>query len=159
VRTALKSVFSQLILPIAVLVIAGAIMLRTATITEPSAYNFFTNYFSQVTRKADRPFLYKTYLTPLFRSHEGVGWSSYTIFWNGERSVIVDDVSAQNSSEFEVELTFYPTHGQPINETVDYWLVCNGFVPSFVARIPILGCPWNALQFDSGTLVSARARD
>jgi hypothetical protein len=113
---------------------------------------FFDNYYREVTQADQRRALYLEDLTTDFQKSPGVSWPDYISWWESQKQVVVDQVESVpgNPLEFTVWLTYYPTRGNPQTQVISFSLVCNGWWPSLVARIPTLGCPVNHLQIQSG---------
>jgi hypothetical protein len=149
----LASLVKFLVLPIVVLVTAG-LFVSAPSVQSGRVYDFFANYYGNVTHENQRQALYWTDLTLSFRNHNS--WQSYTAFWRTQKSVTVVSVIpvAGNLLEFDARLIFHPLSGGTIEETYNFWLTCEGFMGGIRSRISFLGCPASDLEIDNQQLTT-----
>ena len=100
-----------------------------------------------------RHFLYRTAFTQDFRQHES--WPAYNAFWSNEEYAIAGQAIPVSGDPltFAVTITFFPVSGQPFQQAIHYYLACNGFIGSIIARIA--GCPLRDIKTNIAVWVDA----
>ncbi len=140
----------KLLYPIVAGLIAGLIVSYAvavpARVSADTADSFFSDYFTKATQAGQRRTLYETYFTSDFRHFES--WASYEGFWNPVSYATAGQAipSPGDPLEFIVTVTFYPVNGSPSQQAIDYYLTCDSFIGSLIARIT--GCPKADIRID-----------
>jgi hypothetical protein len=120
--------------------------LRPIHITADQADKFFLNYFGAAPSSSQRHLIYENDLTPTFRSFNS--WKSYNSFWGPVNYVEIDQAIPVpgNPLEFTVNATFHPVDGPSWHQSFDYYLTCDGFMGTIIARA--VRCPLGHIQID-----------
>jgi hypothetical protein len=151
------SLFKVLIWPVLATVVALVMVgffVPTQTVKNATAYAFFANYYGRVTQASQRQMLYWNDLTSSFRSR--YSWSSYTGWWQTQKSVTVLSVIQVpgNALEFRVSLIFHPLTGGTSEETDRLWFACKGLLGGLRSRVSLFGCPLDDLEIDNQQEIS-----
>jgi len=151
----LKQLLKTLILPVAVIIIAGCIA-ANPKVTADSAHMFVSNYYAKALQSGQRQKAYYQYLTSNFRHFPSDGWRDYADFWRNQKSANINSIVPVpgNPMEFTLNVTFRSKENKNLTESADFWFVCNGMTANLVARIPSVGCPTGSLQIDNKDLVT-----
>ena len=151
----LRFFLRYLILPVAVIIIAGCIA-ASPKVTADSAHTFISNYYAKALQSGQREEAYYRDLTFNFRRFPDDDWRGYNNFWQNQETANINSVIpvSGNPMEFTVNVTFRSKSSKNLNESADFWFVCNGLTSNLVARIPSVGCPTSSLQIDNKDLVT-----